>query len=390
MRHSAETPLRHRPKQPPEILPYSFGEQLQRLAQQFRRKAVNGAQVCRVIDRLATGRVRERILDALGRQELIRRVRLNEQTVGQHGPEALALPGLALLREVTRQREIGAQLRQRRDHLERPAEGVQQEAAARTRPRVENLQQPAPSLQTMDAHRQVPLRRQPQVPGKQFLMLLRVAIPNPPIQTALADGRRHRVQMSHERRLPVRRPLLYVPGVIAECRDDLRPTASQRQHFRPIFFTRPVDNHPGDAFLLERREDGLTVRRQAGVLQMIMGVVEPKAHCLALNNRANWHCIAGGFARTYQADILMLYPSNKDTGKYTRRTFLKTSTVAVAGLSVADYGFAAPKTETLAVSGGAKSVNCSKEQLAALTKWPRYGDAEKKALSDLLDNNKFY
>ena len=86
----------------------------------------------------------------------------------------------------------------------------------------------------------------------------------------------------------------------------------------------------------------------------------------------------------------MLYPSNKDTGKYTRRTFLKTSTVAVAGLSVADYGFAAPKTETLAVSGGAKSVNCSKEQLAALTKWPRYGDAEKKALSDLLDNNKFY
>jgi len=39
-----------------EILPYSFGEQLQRLAQQLRRKAVNGAQVCRVIDRLATGR----------------------------------------------------------------------------------------------------------------------------------------------------------------------------------------------------------------------------------------------------------------------------------------------------------------------------------------------
>ena len=86
----------------------------------------------------------------------------------------------------------------------------------------------------------------------------------------------------------------------------------------------------------------------------------------------------------------MLNPSNNDSGKYTRRTFLKTSTVAVAGLSVADYGFAAPKTETLALAGGAKAVNCPKEQFAALTKWPRYGDAEKKALCDLLDNNKFY
>ena len=76
----------------------------------------------------------------------------------------------------------------------------------------------------------------------------------------------------------------------------------------------------------------------------------------------------------------MLNPSSKDTAKYTRRTFLKTSTVAMAGLSVADYGFAAPKTETLALSGGGKAVNCPKEQFAALTKWPRYGAAEKQAL----------
>jgi perosamine synthetase len=64
--------------------------------------------------------------------------------------------------------------------------------------------------------------------------------------------------------------------------------------------------------------------------------------------------------------------------------------VAVAGLSVADYSFAAPKTETLALSGGQKAVNWPKDQLAALKKWPRYGDAEKKAVCDLLDNNKFY
>ena len=62
----------------------------------------------------------------------------------------------------------------------------------------------------------------------------------------------------------------------------------------------------------------------------------------------------------------------------------------MAGLSVADYGFAASKTEALALSGGAKAVNWPTEQYAALTKWPRYGDAEKKALCDILENNKFY
>jgi dTDP-4-amino-4,6-dideoxygalactose transaminase len=66
--------------------------------------------------------------------------------------------------------------------------------------------------------------------------------------------------------------------------------------------------------------------------------------------------------------------------------------VAVAGLSVADYGFAAAKTETLALSGGEKAVNFPKDQFAALTKWPRYGDAEKKAVGDMLDlsGSQFY
>jgi perosamine synthetase len=79
-----------------------------------------------------------------------------------------------------------------------------------------------------------------------------------------------------------------------------------------------------------------------------------------------------------------------DSTQFTRRTFLKSSTLAVAGMSVADYGFAAPKTEALAMSGGAKAITFPKEQAAALSKWPRYGDAEKKAVCALLDNNKFY
>jgi perosamine synthetase len=83
-------------------------------------------------------------------------------------------------------------------------------------------------------------------------------------------------------------------------------------------------------------------------------------------------------------------PTNKDSAPFTRRNFLKTSTVAVAGLTVADYGFAAPKAETLAMAGGGKTVNCPPDQFAALTKWPRYGDAEKQTLCKLLDNNTFY
>jgi perosamine synthetase len=83
-------------------------------------------------------------------------------------------------------------------------------------------------------------------------------------------------------------------------------------------------------------------------------------------------------------------PANQHSAPFTRRNFLKTGTVAVAGLTVADYGFAAPKTETLAAAGGGKAVTFPKEQLAALTKWPRYGDPEKQALCALLDNNKFY
>jgi perosamine synthetase len=83
-------------------------------------------------------------------------------------------------------------------------------------------------------------------------------------------------------------------------------------------------------------------------------------------------------------------PANKDSAPFTRRNFLKTSTVAVAGLTVADYGFATPKTETLAMAGGGKTVNCPPDQFAALTKWPRYGDAEKQTLCKLLDNNTFY
>jgi perosamine synthetase len=86
----------------------------------------------------------------------------------------------------------------------------------------------------------------------------------------------------------------------------------------------------------------------------------------------------------------MTNPSDKDSSRVSRRAFLKSSSVAVAGLTVADYAFAEGKNQALAVSGGAKTVTCPQAQFDALTKWPRYGDAEKKAVCDMLDSNKFY
>jgi len=49
--------------------------------------------------------------------------------------------------------------------------------------------------------------------------------------------------------------------------------------------------------------------------------------------------------------------SEPNPAKYSRRTFIKSGTVAAAGLSLGDLAFAAPQTETLALAGGAKTVD---------------------------------
>ncbi len=57
---------------------------------------------------------------------------------------------------------------------------------------------------------------------------------------------------------------------------------------------------------------------------------------------------------------------------------------------MADFGYAAPRVEKLALSGGGKSVTFPASRLATLTRWPRYSKAEKQHLVDLLDSNNFY
>jgi perosamine synthetase len=66
-----------------------------------------------------------------------------------------------------------------------------------------------------------------------------------------------------------------------------------------------------------------------------------------------------------------------------RREFLQVSTAAAAGLAAAPL-WAAPATETLAVNGGARAVTATEAEQRALFHWPRYGDAEKKAVLEVL------
>ncbi len=75
--------------------------------------------------------------------------------------------------------------------------------------------------------------------------------------------------------------------------------------------------------------------------------------------------------------------------KSSRRTFLRTTSAAVAGLAAGGAARGAD-AERLAVAGGAKTVTFPGSRLGALTKWPRYGPDEKKLIMEVLDSNRYY
>src|SRR5512139_3457128 len=76
-------------------------------------------------------------------------------------------------------------------------------------------------------------------------------------------------------------------------------------------------------------------------------------------------------------------PETGQTGS-TRRQFV------TAGAAAAVAGAARGAAETLAIDGGAKAVTVPDARQAAIGRWPRYGAEEKKALVELLDNNRAY
>ena len=77
------------------------------------------------------------------------------------------------------------------------------------------------------------------------------------------------------------------------------------------------------------------------------------------------------------------------SGTKTRRKFVQTGAAALAGLGL-ESRLRARSVETLAVNGGAKAVTYPPGPHAAISKWPRYGPSEKKALHDMIDSGKFY
>lgn len=69
-----------------------------------------------------------------------------------------------------------------------------------------------------------------------------------------------------------------------------------------------------------------------------------------------------------------------------RRDFLRTSGAAVAGMAVAGQGLAQTGKEALALAGGPKTVTVPGEAQRQVFHWPRYGEAERKAVLDVLDH----
>lgn len=82
--------------------------------------------------------------------------------------------------------------------------------------------------------------------------------------------------------------------------------------------------------------------------------------------------------------------SNPNQNDNTRRSFVQTSAAALVGLSVAGGALAGSGKETLALEGGPKTVTFPPGQITALSRWPRYGPADKKALHEMIDSGKFY
>ncbi len=74
-----------------------------------------------------------------------------------------------------------------------------------------------------------------------------------------------------------------------------------------------------------------------------------------------------------------------------RRNFLQSSGAALLGLAMPEALSAEPRAaESLATLGGGKTVDFPQDKFEELTRWPRYGQAEKDALHRLIDTDKFY
>ncbi len=84
------------------------------------------------------------------------------------------------------------------------------------------------------------------------------------------------------------------------------------------------------------------------------------------------------------------HETDNKTSKTTRRTFLQAGSMAMLGLTLPGRANSSAAGEPLALSGGPRTVSFPDEKLTPITRWPRYGEEEKRALHALIDSNKFY
>jgi dTDP-4-amino-4,6-dideoxygalactose transaminase len=70
----------------------------------------------------------------------------------------------------------------------------------------------------------------------------------------------------------------------------------------------------------------------------------------------------------------------------TRRSFVGAGAAALTS----GVASARPAIETLAISGGPKAVTVPADRQAEISKWPHYGEEEKRVILELLDSNKSY
>ena len=76
--------------------------------------------------------------------------------------------------------------------------------------------------------------------------------------------------------------------------------------------------------------------------------------------------------------------------RISRRDFVRSAVVTASAAAAAKAAAKPRRVESLAVDGGLKAVTLSDDRHRAASKWPRYGEEEKRRIFELLDNNRFY
>ena len=110
--------------------------------------------------------------DTVFRQRLVGGIGLDQQPVGGHTPEHLALPFFSLMGKVPGKAKVGAQLGQRLDHLSRAAVAVEQKSTIRCPVFPEQLEEPSPRLEAMYADGKIAPGGEAQLGEKNLLLLV--------------------------------------------------------------------------------------------------------------------------------------------------------------------------------------------------------------------------